>query len=112
MLCIDIYFQYCAIVPIKGNTESDLALGFIECMNKMGGPPKVIMTDGEGAKDNSGLFQKYFMEHHITYIPSRGHPVFAERMIRTFREMLDKRIMPDEQWADLIYSIFKSLLIS
>ena len=41
------------------------------------------MTDGEGAIKNSGLFQKYFTEHHITYIPSRGHPVFAERMIRT-----------------------------
>ena len=74
-------------------------------MNKMGGPLKVIMTDGEGAIKNSKLFQKYFTEHHITYIPSRGHPVFAERTIRTCREMLDKRIKPDEQWADLIYQI-------
>ena len=45
------------------------------------------------------------MEHHITYIPSRGHPVFAERMIRPFKEMLDKRIRPDEQWTNLIYPI-------
>ena len=43
------FSKYCAIVPIKGKTESDLALGFIDCMNNMGGPPKVIMTDGEGA---------------------------------------------------------------
>ena len=73
--------KFCAIVPIKGKTESDLALGFIECMNKMGGPPKVIMTDGEGAIKKSGLFQKYFTERHITYIPSRDHPLFADRMI-------------------------------
>ena len=26
----------------------------------MGGNPKVIMTDGEGAIKNSGLFHKYF----------------------------------------------------
>ena len=26
-------------------------------------------------------------------------------MVRAFREMLDKRIKPDEQWADLIYPI-------
>ena len=73
----------------------------------MGGPPKVIMTDGEGAMKNSGsgLFQKHFTEHHITYIPSRVHPVFAERMIRTFMEMLDKRIKPDQQWTELIYPI-------
>ena len=60
------------------------------------------MTDDEGAIKNGGLFSKLFTEHHITYIPSRGHPVFAERMIRTFREMLDKMIKLDQQWADLM----------
>ena len=54
------FIKYCAIAPIKGNTESDLALGLIECINKMGGPPKIIMTDGEGAIKNSGLFHNYF----------------------------------------------------
>ena len=105
MLCIDIFSKYCAIVPIEGKTESELALGFIECMNKMGGPPKVLKTYGEGALKNYGLCQNYFTEHHITYIPSRGHPVFAERMIRTFREMLDKRITPGEDRTGLIYPI-------
>ena len=71
----------------------------------MGGLPKDIMTDGEGAKKNRGLCQKYITEHHNTYIPPKRHPVCAERMIRTCREMLDKRIKPDEQWTDLIYSI-------
>ena len=65
MLCIDIFSKYCAIVPIKGKTESDLALGFIECMNKMGGPPKVIMTDGEVAIKNSGLFFKNSISRNI-----------------------------------------------
>ena len=51
----------------------------------MGGSPKVIMTDGEGAINNSGLFHKYVTEHKLTYVPSRGHLVFDERMVRTFR---------------------------
>ena len=101
MICMHVFIKYCAIVPIKGKSESDLALGLIECINKMGGNPKVIMTDGEGAIKNSGLFHKYFTEHKITYVPSRGHPVFAERMIRTFREMLDKRIKPNQQWTEV-----------
>ena len=63
------------------------------------------MTDGEGAITHSGLFHKYFMEHNITYIPSRGHPVFAEIKIRTFRDMLDKRVNTDQQWTELIYPI-------
>ena len=65
MLCIDKFSKYCAILPINGKTESDLALGFIECMNKMGRPPKVIMTDGEGAIKNGGLFSKVF--HGTSY---------------------------------------------
>ena len=46
-----------------------------------------------------------YIEHHITYIPSRGHPVFAERTIKTFREMLYNKIKLDQQWTDLIYPI-------
>ena len=58
MLCIKIYSKYCAIVKINEKTNNDLALGFIKCMNDMGGPPKVIVTDGEGAINNGGLVQK------------------------------------------------------
>ena len=65
----------------------------------------MIMTDGEGSIKNSGLFQKFLTEHHISYIPSRGRPVFAERMIRTCREMLGKRIKLGQQWTDLIYPV-------
>ena len=101
MLCIDICLNKIAIIPIKGKTESALALGFIECMNKMGGPPQVIMTDGEGAIKHNGLVRKNCTDNHLTYIQSRGHPVFAERMVRPFNKMIDKRIKPDEQWTDL-----------
>ena len=48
MLCIDAFSQYCAIIHIKSKTESDLALGFVKCMNKMGGSPQIIMSYGEG----------------------------------------------------------------
>ena len=64
---------------IHGKTDNKLGLGLTECINKMGGPPKVIMTDGEGAIKISGLFHKYFTEHNITYIPSRGYPVFGKK---------------------------------
>ena len=104
-MCIDTFSKYCATVPIKGKSDSDLALGFVECMNKMGRPSKVRMADGEGAIENYGLFQKYFTKHHLTYIPSRRHPVSAERLIRTLREMLDKLIKSEQPWTQLIYII-------
>ena len=68
ILCIDAFTKYCVIVIIKSNNESELALGFIGCMNKMGKPPKVVCTDGEACIRNSGLFQKCFNENHITYV--------------------------------------------
>ncbi|MFM7980117.1 MAG: hypothetical protein ACKPKO_12455 [Candidatus Fonsibacter sp.] len=89
MMCIDDFSTYCVIVPNKYKNESELALGFVECMNKMGGSPQLIITDGEGGIKNSGLFQKYFQQHKITYIPTKGHPHMVERMIRTLEEMLD-----------------------
>ena len=50
--CASIVALYCAVVTIKGKTKRDFARDFIERINKMGGPSKVVMTDGEGAIQN------------------------------------------------------------
>ena len=105
MICIDVFNKYCAIEPIKRKSDSELALGRFECINKMGGPYNVLMTDDEDAINNSGIVQKPFTERHITYIPSRGHPVFAERLIRTCIEILDNLIKPNQQCTGLMYPI-------
>ena len=105
MVCVDVFTKYAAVVPVKGKTENDLALGVIESIVKMGKKPQVIYMDGETGIRNSKLFEKYFTENKITVHYSRGHPAFAERFIGTFKAMLDKRIKPDQQWIDLIYPI-------
>ena len=50
--------KYCDIVPLKSNTETKLTLSFIQCMNKMGKPPKIVHTDGETTIKNNVLFRK------------------------------------------------------
>ena len=40
---------------------SELALGLIECINKMGGKPNIIYTDGETGIRNSEIFEKSFL---------------------------------------------------
>ena len=104
-VCIDVFTKYAAVVPVKGKTENDLALGMIESIVKMGHKPQVIYTDGETGIRNRGLFQKYFTGSKITVRYSRRHPTLAERFIGTFKSMLDKRIKPGQQWLGLIYSI-------
>ena len=81
MLCIDAFTKSCVICPIKSNSESELALGFIECMNKMGKPPKVVFTDGETGTRHSGVFQKYVNENHITYVAAKSQAIFTEILI-------------------------------
>ena len=105
MRCIDVLTKYCVIAIIKSNNKSELPLGFIECTNKMGKPPKVVYTNGEVGVRNTGIFQKNFNDNHITYVAAKSQPIVAERMILTFKEMLDKKIEPNMQWVDLIYSI-------
>ena len=78
MLCTDPFTKYCAIVPIKSKNESELALGFIECMNNMGKPPKVVYTDGETGIRNSWLFQKYFDENHTTYVATKSYRILRK----------------------------------
>jgi len=108
MICIDIFSKYCVIVPIKSKKVEDLSYGFLTCMNEMKRKPEVVYSDGEtGLQDP--LFTKYFEENKISFIPTRTHPHFVERMIRTFREMLDKRMENDKdgkkQWTDYIFPI-------
>ena len=104
-VCIDVFTKYAAVLPVEGKSENDLALGVIESIVKMGRMPQVIYKDGESAVRNNKLFQKCFNENKISMHYSRGHPVFAERFIGTFKSMLDKRIKPGQQWTDFIYPI-------
>ena len=84
MVCIDVFTKYAAVVPVKGKTENDLALGVIESIVRMGKKPEAIYMDGETSISNSKLFEKYFTENNITVHCSRGHPAFAERFRGTF----------------------------
>ena len=51
------------------------------------------------------LFNKYESVNSITFVATKSHPIFAERMLLTCKDVLDTRIKPNMQWADLIYVI-------
>ena len=71
----------------------------------MGGYPKILHTDTEGAL-NANVVQDCFKEHDIFHIVTLSHSVFAERMIRTFKNMVYKRIGKSEKpWYEFIYPI-------
>ena len=87
-----------------------MAQGLIEALHKMGKKPIYIYSDDEGAL-NSNSIQTYLKEQGIKHIVTRTHAHYAERMIRTLKAMLYKRIDHDikqgktnVQWTDYLYA--------
>ena len=96
----------------KRKKEEDLASGMIEFLSKMGKKPEIIYTDDEGAMNKEAI-QKYLKDENIEHHRTRAHPNFAERAIRTFKDMLYRRVEADEKkgkqnirWPDYILEIF------
>ena len=106
MVIIDTFSRYAVVIPIKSKSEGDVASGLIEGLNKFDDKPQIIYSDDEKALSTEAMkqyFREQGIEHHIT----RGHANFSERFIRSYKNMLYKRIEADEkrgneniQWID------------
>ena len=72
---------------------------------------KNIYTDDEGAMNKEAI-QKYLLEQNIEHHRTRAHPNFSEKAIRTFKDLLYRRVEADQkkgksniQWTDYIFEI-------
>jgi hypothetical protein len=108
MTMIDIFTKFATVVPIASKSEGDVAAGLLECLEKMGHKPEIIYSDDETALSTDAM-QKYFKEHKIKHVITRSHAWFIERFIRTFKDMLYKRVAASKddniQWTSFIYPI-------
>ena len=111
LVMIDIFSKFAVVVPIKSKQLPDLLAGIMEGINKMGKKPELVYSDEEGSL-NSGVLKEYFDKEKIETHQTRTHPAFAERMIRTLKDMLFKRVEADEKkgkenvpWTDYIFEI-------
>ena len=111
LVCIDVLSKYAVVVPVKRKVTNSVINGTKKALEKMGKNPKIIYTDDERSIA-SAEFQQFVEDEGIELYRTRGHPAFAERMIRTFKDKLFKRIENDEkrgkkgiQWIDYIPEI-------
>ena len=106
LLMIDIFTKYMSVIPLKSKEIGDVTAGLLEGFVKLGGTPEMIYADNEGSMGSTAMTQ-FFEEKNIKYIATRGSAPVAERSIRTFKEMLYKRIGTDKtkQWTELIYPV-------
>jgi hypothetical protein len=108
LIMIDIFTKYIVVIPIKSKQIGDVAAGIIEGIHKMDHKPKIIYSDDEGAL-NSNVIQEYFNKENIKHITTRTHAHYAERAIKTIKEMVYKRFDDDKkenkQWTDYLYPV-------
>ena len=111
LVLIDIFSKYAAVIPIRSKEPPDVLAGIMEGLQKMGDKPKMFYSDEEGSLYSKTVIE-YLEGEKIEIHRTRGHPAFAERFIRTYKDMLFKRVEADEkkgkaniQWTDYIFEI-------
>ena len=105
LVMIDIFSKYAVVVSIASKETPDVLAGMMGGFQKMGGKPKCIYSDNEGAL-GSNLFAEFCEEHKIKLITTRTHAWVAERFIRTLKNAINNRIEgTDKTWKDVLYEV-------
>ena len=91
------------VVPLRDKQPDEVLNGLKDGFQNMGKKPKVIYSDDEGSF-NSNIIQKFFKDNNIQQITTRAHAPFAERAIRTIKQLMYRRIEASKtnniQWTD------------
>ena len=104
MGCIDIFTKGAVVIGLE-NEQADTLLEGLKQVFRLMGKPKVLMTDEEGGLQSKQVAE-YLNGESITYIVNRNHAPFIERFIRTFRNLVTRRLQKrDEHWYDLLYEV-------
>ena len=103
LVLIDIFSKYATVIPIKSKEPPDMLAGIMEGLQKMGDKPKMFYSDEEGSLCSKTVIE-YLEKEKIEIHRTRGHPAFAERFIRAYKDMLFKRVEADEKRVSKRYS--------
>ena len=81
------------LYPLR--VKNDVLAGIMERLQKMRDKPKMFYSAEEGSLYSKAVFE-YLEGEKIELHRTRGHgPAFAERFIRTYKDMLSKRAEAD-----------------
>lgn len=109
LLAVDKFSKYCQVVPIKSKQIDDVLEGIKEIIKLMQAKPDAIYCDEEGAI-MSNKVQSYFLREGIKHIITRSHAPLAERMIRTIKDMIYKRVegLNDPIWTNHLKTVLNN----
>ena len=111
LVLIDIFTKYATVIPIKSKQPPDVLAGLMEGLNKMDKKPRMLYSDEESSLYSKSIME-YLEDEKIEIHRTRGHPAFAERFIKTYKDKLFKRVEADKkkgkeniQWTDYNFEI-------
>ena len=105
LIMIDIFTKFVWVVGVKSKQIPDVLISIKECLHKMGHKPKTRMSDNEGAFISNEV-QRYFQSENIKHLTTLNHAAFAERAIRTIKDMIYKRVEDNKtEWFDELFPV-------
>ena len=88
-VCIDVFSKLLAAVPLKGKSSQETSEALDTVLEDLSHPITILTDEG-------GEFQLNFKNrlgyYDIEHIVTRTPPIFVERVIRTLREGINKRL--------------------
>ena len=105
-----LFSKFCSVLLLKSKTPDVVLPALKQSFITLGWTPKVIVSDAEGALESLDL-NKFYEEHGIRHIITRTHAGVAERMVRTLKGMIFKRLKhePDTTWYETVHDCLVTL---
>jgi hypothetical protein len=106
-IAVDAFTKFAWAVPMKSKNASDCAKALTEVIENMSNF-KTLFTDGEPAFESKAFIKvlNNFAIHHIISSAPSG---MAERAVKTFKDMIAKRVdgldLDKERWIDLLEKV-------
>ena len=105
-IAIDSFSKKLAVIPQKTKESSETAASLDKAIEQLGVPATAMFDEGTEFKD---AFKRRLAYYQISGRSTRKHALFAERVIRTMKEKLLKRMeaMKNNRWDQLVDVVVK-----
>ena len=91
ILMTDVFSKITKVLLIENKQPDTILHGLRTLFDMMGGKPEVLYTDEEGSF-LSNLVKRGMEDDEVRLFATRGRAAFAERQIRTVKDMIVKRL--------------------
>ena len=108
LTCVDVLSKYAVAIPLKSKDTDEIIEAMKEAIRRMGGKSKIIFSDDEGTLRGE-VFREFVEGEGMELYRTRGKANFVERLNRTLKDMIFKRLEADEKkgkanidWSDYL----------